>query len=113
MQLGRLTPKWFEEFKKNWNQLVTKLISNNTEERYIIDLDCWVYYPFLIWNSSKPNNILLRPNFDSKIQSKIVFIANGDNETIDPELNQQYKAKVDELKYLVNHLKEELSINNI
>ncbi|CAG8701814.1 16044_t:CDS:2 [Cetraspora pellucida] len=70
-------------------------------------------YPFLIWDSSEPNDILLTPNFDLKMQSKTVFIADGDNEAVDPELHQQCKAKVDELEYLVNHLKEELFINNI
>ncbi|CAG8492720.1 14940_t:CDS:2 [Cetraspora pellucida] len=66
-----------------------------------------------ISNSSELNDIFLTPNFDSKMQSKTVFIADGDNETVNSKLYQQCKAKVDELEYLVNYFKEELSINNI
>ncbi|CAG8820327.1 45801_t:CDS:2, partial [Gigaspora margarita] len=39
--LGRVVPSWFDEFKKQWNNLLTKPL-NNIEDRYFIDLEHWI-----------------------------------------------------------------------
>lgn len=39
--IGRVVPSWFDEFKKQWNNLLTKPL-NNIEDRYFIDLERWI-----------------------------------------------------------------------
>ncbi|CAG8570218.1 16378_t:CDS:2 [Dentiscutata erythropus] len=50
---------------------------------------------------------------DDYPQSSTVLSADGDEERIDPNLYQQCETKVVALEYLVKHLREELSANNI
>ncbi|CAG8635069.1 2702_t:CDS:10 [Gigaspora margarita] len=69
-------------------------------------------YPFLIWNGSEPKEILT-PNLDLQLQSSMAFSADGYDENANPELYQQCEVKVVALEYLSNHLKEELSLNNL
>ncbi|CAG8848878.1 13948_t:CDS:2, partial [Gigaspora margarita] len=128
ISLGRATPKWFDEFKKSWNQLATKPIADSVEERYAINLDYWLCScpsflrsRFLICKHlihraiekvNEPKEILT-PNLDLQLQSSMTFSADGDDENANPELYQQCEVKVVALEYLSNHLREELSLNNI
>ncbi|KAF0436882.1 histidine phosphatase superfamily-domain-containing protein [Gigaspora margarita] len=81
-----------------------RLLYNNFKRRTV--------YPFLIWNGSKPKEILT-PNLDLQLQSSMAFSADGYDENANPELYQQCEVKVVALEYLSNHLREELSLNNL
>ncbi|KAF0472459.1 hypothetical protein F8M41_025026 [Gigaspora margarita] len=47
------------------------------------------------------------------VQSSIVISVDDDGDRVDPNLYQQCETKVVELKYLVNHFREELSNKNL
>ncbi|CAG8838020.1 43770_t:CDS:2, partial [Gigaspora margarita] len=74
IQLGQVTPKWFDEFKKSWNQLAARPITDDVNERYMIDLTCW---------------------FASTISTALS--ADGDSKMVNPEIYQQYESKVAKL----------------
>ena len=40
--LGRVTPSWFDDFKKEWKRLAEKPTTADDDERHAIDLDRWV-----------------------------------------------------------------------
>lgn len=71
-----------------------RLLYNNFKRRTV--------YPFLIWNGSKPKEILT-PNLDLQLQSSMAFSADGYDENANPELYQQCEVKVVALEYLSNH----------
>jgi hypothetical protein len=73
-------------------------------------------YPFLIWDGSKQHNSPQKTDeetsrndvFDSRF-----LVADGDDETHDPDIRQNCELKVAALKRMADHLEQELSVNNL
>ncbi|CAG8796157.1 39767_t:CDS:2 [Gigaspora margarita] len=49
--LGRITPSWFDDFKKEWKILASKSVAVDAEKYYMIDLTHWVYSCISFLNS--------------------------------------------------------------
>ncbi|KAF0524679.1 hypothetical protein F8M41_015057 [Gigaspora margarita] len=127
MYHGRIIPSWFDDFKKDWNQLITTPIDDNDHTHYFIDSAYWICScpaflnsHFLICKQLKAiapqvesgNNITKKDETPCPRSGNNSVKIGKNNKVFDPEMHQIYEQNVEAVKCIADHLEQELAANN-
>ncbi|KAF0517617.1 hypothetical protein F8M41_016883 [Gigaspora margarita] len=119
---GRITPSWFDDFKKDWNRLAATPIDDDDHTRYFIDSARWNTNEHMMTEVNTQKAMASQVESDNNITKKDETpcprsgnnsVEMGENdEVFDPEMHQTYEQKVEAVKRMADHLEQELVANN-
>ncbi|CAG8759021.1 446_t:CDS:2 [Gigaspora margarita] len=117
-----ITPSWFDDFKKDWNQLAATPIDDDDHTCYFIDSALWNTNEHMMTevNTQKAmapqvesGNNITEKNETPCPRSGNNLVEMGENdEVFDPEIRQTYEQKVEAVKHMADHFEQELAANN-
>ncbi|CAG8735182.1 4037_t:CDS:2, partial [Gigaspora rosea] len=113
----RITPSWFDDFKRDWNRLAATPIDDDDHTCYFIDSARWICSCLSFLNSCFLicKHLVKRATVIAKLQNiqevntqkSMAFQIESDNNIIEID-----EVPFDAIRHMADHLEQELAANN-